>query len=108
MTKFTIELTAKANQEISTYIESIRVDDPAAAQKMYDRIEKRIRLLMDMPYLGTECDDVQYAFLRPGYRRLVINPIVIYYLVDGLVVTITRAIHERRDVQNAWDGDMQS
>jgi len=79
----------------------IAQDNPAAAQKMLDHIEVRIRRLADMPELGVELTEQEYPFLMPGYRRLLVRPYLVYYRVTDGVVYITHIVHARQNQQSA-------
>ena len=72
------------------------------AQKMVDMLEARALQLEDMPFIGMELPQNEYPFLQPGYRRLVVNPFVLYYRVIGTTVHITHIIHTRRNQAKAF------
>lgn len=56
-----------------------------------DRIEITFQKLADNPHLGVTCNDV-----HPGYRKFVVEMHVIYYVVDGNIITIVRILHQSR------------
>ncbi|PKU25127.1 type II toxin-antitoxin system RelE/ParE family toxin [Telmatospirillum siberiense] len=52
----------------------IGLDDPLAAERVYDRIETRTKELLDHPRLGPRCRDIS-----PSARVLVEGPYLILY-----------------------------
>jgi toxin ParE1/3/4 len=67
--------------------------DPDTADAYRGRLREFLAKLEDFPRRGTPRDD-----LRPGMRSLVFErTIVIFYRIDGSVVTILRIVHGARD-----------
>ena len=97
MSKCRIEFTRRANAQIRNLFAYIAQEDASAALKMVERIEARTQRLTETPELGVELPEVDYPFLTPGYRRLLVSPFLIYYRVIEDTVFITHVIHERQN-----------
>jgi addiction module RelE/StbE family toxin len=86
-----------APQAIADLAEAVRhiaKDDPAAAMRVGNALIERVAILENFPFLGTPYTR------RPGIRKLVLRPYVIYY----------RAVSEndRVDVLRYWHGSRGS
>ena len=78
----------------------IGLEQPAAAEHYFDRIEQKARLLQSQPRMGVRRPDI-----RPGLRMLVEIPYLVLYRIDpdtdeGVVntVEIVRVLDGRRDL----------
>jgi toxin ParE1/3/4 len=78
----------------------IGLEQPAAAERYFDRIEDKARLLKSQPRMGVRRSDI-----RPSMRMLVESPYLILYRInpdtdEGPVATveIVRVIDGRRDL----------
>jgi toxin ParE1/3/4 len=78
----------------------IGIEQPTAAERYFDRIEEKARLLKSQPRMGVRRSDI-----RPSMRMLVEAPYLILYRTDpdtdeGPVgtVEIVRVIDGRRDL----------
>ena len=78
----------------------IGLEQPAAAERYFDRIEEKSRLLKSQPRMG-----VRRSEIRPSMRMLVEEPYLILYRTDpdtdeGSVgfVEIIRVVDGRRDL----------
>ncbi len=80
--KYLIEFTSKAIadlEKIYVYIAN-ELFNPDAAQNLLDNFEKKIMILRSYPFSSNV---VQDTYLRKkGYRKLVIDHYLIFYLVD--------------------------
>ena len=82
----------------------IGLEQPAAAERYFDRIEGKARLLKSQPRMGVRRSDI-----RPSMRMLVEAPYLILYRTDpdtdeGSVTTveIVRVIDGRRDLRGIF------
>jgi toxin ParE1/3/4 len=82
----------------------IAADQPAAAERYFDRIEAKVELLRSHPRIGVRRSDI-----RPAARMLVEAPYVILYETipdsdDGPVaaVEIVRVVDGRRDLASLF------
>jgi len=75
--------------EIWTYIAE---QNEAAANRVIDKIDHRIKLLAAMPHSGPEMPHI-----APGARRTVVGRYSVYYRMIEGGVEVLRILHERRD-----------
>jgi toxin ParE1/3/4 len=87
--------------EIYTYI---GLDNPSAAERIFDAVQAKAELLAEYPRLGTRRPDI-----RPSTRMLVEGPYLILYEThpdneDGGIdqVEIVRIIDGRRNLKNLF------
>jgi toxin ParE1/3/4 len=88
---------------IKLYVD-IGIEQPAAAERYFARIEARARLLCEHPRMGTRRADI-----RPAFRMLVEHPFVIFYRTvpdsdAGLIerVEIIRVVNGRQDLPSLF------
>jgi toxin ParE1/3/4 len=94
----------QAREDLLDIYVLIGVEDPAAAERYFDRIEVKIEILESQPRIGVRRPDI-----RAGMRILVEAPYVILYRIepdtdDGPVtaVEIIRIIDGRRDLAHLF------
>jgi len=87
--------------EIYTYI---GLDNPSAAERIFDSVRTKVELLADYPRLGVRRVDI-----RPSTRMLVDGPYLILYEThpdsdEGVVdeVEIVRIVDGRRNLKNLF------
>ena len=102
MSKYTVEFSRRANTQIRNIFSYIAEDNADAALKMVDALEKRARQLEDTPFIGAELPENEYPFLESGYRRLIVNPFIMYYRIINRTVYITHIIHAKRNQAKAF------
>lgn len=95
-----LEWSPQAREDLLDIYVSIGIENAAAAERYFDRIEARTSLLSDHPRLGVRRPDI-----RASVRILVEFPYVILYEThpdtdDGPVhvIVIVRVVHGRRDL----------
>jgi toxin ParE1/3/4 len=96
--------TVQAREDLLDIYELIGVEQPAAAERYFDRIEAKTVLLTSQPRTG-----VSRADIRPGLRMLVENPYLIMYRIEPdtdegpvAVVEIVRIVDGRRELSNLF------
>ncbi|WP_242861752.1 type II toxin-antitoxin system RelE/ParE family toxin [Bittarella massiliensis (ex Durand et al. 2017)] len=84
---------------IDTYISKTLYNE-AAAIRLLDQMEQSISRLEQYPYTGPEVEDVYLA--SKGYRKLVVENYLIFYLVNKLEkeVFIMRVLFGAREYHN--------
>jgi len=89
-----------ARLDVLEIYQDIALEQPAAAERWFDRIEVKAGLLAAQPRIGMRRSDI-----RPAMRMLVEAPYLILYRTDpdnddGPVraVEIIRVVHGRRDL----------
>lgn len=92
--------TPSARDDLLNIYVTIGRESPLAAERMFERLERRAAQLADHPRLGPRRSDI-----RPGVRMLVEEPYLILYETvpdtdTGAVeeVVIVRVIDGRRDL----------
>jgi plasmid stabilization system protein ParE len=82
--------SAQANRDLAAIVGFIAEDNPAAAQRLGNKLVDRALMLGPLPHLGSPVRE------RPGVRRLAHKPwVVIYYEVD--------AVHGVVEISRFWD-----
>lgn len=95
-----VSWTRQAKEDLFRIYVLIGLEQPAAAERYYDRIERKAHLLAEQPKLGTRRPDI-----RPGLRMLIEHLYVILYRTipdtdDDPVagVQIVRVVDGRQDL----------
>ena len=72
---------------------------PGKAKRLFREIERKIKLLEDLPYLWPE-----YPY-KPEYRRMVLEDHLIFYTVDEneKCIKIYRVLYDRRNISKHFD-----
>jgi toxin ParE1/3/4 len=83
--------SAIAEQDLLSIWEYIATDNPAAADRMLLRFEKRFKSLLKFPYIGESQDR-----FRPGLRSIVEGSYVIFYEPRPDDIQIYRVLHGAR------------
>ena len=77
---------------------------PKIAEEVLSQIDAAIARIAEFPDIGRR---VSYQGLRGrNYRRIPAGHYLIFYRVDGDVITIVRVLHERQDYANYTMIDM--
>ena len=90
-----IRLLRVAEDDLTEIMLYIAADRPAAAAKITGLIEQKMILLADNPHLGSVPHDDSLA--RLGYRYLVVDNYLMFYVTEGQIIYIHRVIHGARD-----------
>lgn len=98
--KYTIRLLRIAEEDLAEIMTYIAAENISAAEALIDRIEKSLQSLQKHPYLGRIPDDVELLIL--GYRYLIVDNYLIFYIVDDRTVIVHRIIHGARDYQSLF------
>lgn len=96
--------TIQARRDILDIYELIGLEQPAAAERYFDRIEALASLLRDQPRMGVARPDIAL-----GLHMLIERPYVVLYRIEpdqvhGPVeaVEIVRVVDGRRDLQGLF------
>ncbi len=89
-----IEYLPAAQADLEEIFAYILNDDPAAAAKFVDRIDITISQLARFPLLGPVPKDPRHQHL--GYRMLVVDNYLVFYVIKDQVVEIRRVLHGSR------------
>lgn len=97
---FEVSWTLEAREDLLRIYVLIGLEQPAAAERYYDRIEAKAALLATQPRMG-----VRRSEIRPAMRMLVETPYLILYrtepdMDEGPVekVEIVRVVDGRQDL----------
>lgn len=93
--KHEVRLLRVAEDDINDIVAYIAADNPDAALKLVDRIEQKLEQLAASPYSGSSASESSLALL--GYRYLVIDNYLIFYVIEGSTILIHRVLHGARD-----------
>lgn len=89
-----LRLSGQARADLLDIWVEVATDDPGAADRLYDRLEARVRILESFAEAGVVRPDI-----NPEARMLVERPYVILYRILPEYVQIVRVLHGARDLQ---------
>lgn len=93
--RYTLRLLSLAEQDLAEAIGFIAADDWRAAEAMLGRFEQALGRLRDYPFSGRVPDDA--GLIRLGYRILVVENYLVFYVVEKKIILVHRIIHGARD-----------
>lgn len=93
--EYQVRLLPVAEDDLIEIVTYIALDRPSAAEALANRIEERLAQLSTHPKLGTVPREDELA--RIGYRYLVVEDYLIFYMIDGRSVIVHRVLHGARD-----------
>ena len=93
--KYSVRLLRAAEDDFKEIILYIATDNPAAAEKLANQIEKNLSLLSTHPLLGALPHEEELSAM--GYRFLVVQNYLIFYTIENHIITIHRILHGARD-----------
>ena len=93
MANYKIQLTQIAQDDLKSIIAHIRLNNPDAAIRMYEKIEESIGKLADFPLMGSVSLDTKIA--GQGYRMIVVDTYLVFYLLvmEENTVEVHRVLH---------------
>ena len=91
---FTIRYLGTAQRDLVEILEYIKKDRPGAASGLMDKFDKSIAHLATNPELGIIPKDERLK--RLGYRVLVVDKYLVFYVLKPKTVQIRRVIHGAR------------
>ena len=91
---FTIRYLSTAQRDLVEIFEYIRKDRLGAASGLLEKVDKSIAALAANPYLGVIPKDERLK--RLGYRILVVDKYLVFYVLKPKTVQIRRVIHVAR------------
>lgn len=92
--KYKIEYLPIASRDITDILEYIKADNPQATLRLLDEIDSSISNLESFPYMGVVPKD--FRLDRLGYRMLIVNNYLVFYVVLDNVIEIRRIIYGKR------------
>jgi toxin ParE1/3/4 len=95
--KYQINLTEAAEQDLTEIADYIAGESPSAALRVIVRIEKNILKLENFPLIGVVPRIRRLA--RKGYRILIVDDYLIFYIINNEIIEIRRILSGKRDYQ---------
>jgi len=92
--KYEIEYLPLAVSDLTDIFEYLKLDSPQATLKLLDHIDKSILQLEDFPYIGVAPKEQRLVNL--GYRMLIVENYLVFYVVLDNKVEIRRVIYGKR------------
>ncbi len=92
--KYNIKYLPIAEQDLVNILNYIKQDNPTAAYKLIQEIDEVISKLEDFPNMGVIPKDLRLKSL--GYKMLVIDNYLVFYVVKDTTVEIRRILHGKR------------
>jgi toxin ParE1/3/4 len=94
--KFSLRYLPVAVDDLTALFDWIASDNPAKAAAFLDQLDQTIRHLESHPFLGrTPRDEKLQNF---GYRVLVIQSYLVFYIVRERIIEIHRVVHGSRNL----------
>lgn len=87
-----------AVDDLTAIYDWIANDHPSRALSFIDKIDKHIGHLATHPYLGRVPRDPKLRAF--GYRVLIIEPYLVFYIIRKKTVEIHRVIHGSRQIRD--------
>ncbi|MBC9868143.1 MAG: type II toxin-antitoxin system RelE/ParE family toxin [Opitutae bacterium] len=81
-----------ALEDLDAIADYIALDDPKAAKRLVGKVFQKVDQLMELPETGTRPREL----IGTPFRKLSINPILIYYRIEGEKVIIVHIVRGER------------
>lgn len=94
-TAYNVRLLGVAEEDLAEGITFVAANNPAAAMALADKMEKSLSALARHPHMGRVPDDPE--LMQLGYRYLVMDDYLIFYVVGVEEVVVHRILHGARD-----------
>jgi addiction module RelE/StbE family toxin len=92
--KYSIRYLSTAEKDINDIFEYIYLDNPSAANNLLDKFDNTISKLASHPFLGIVPNDTRLK--RLGYRILIIDNYLVFYVIKVITIQVRRIIHGAR------------
>lgn len=92
--RYAVRYLPAAEQDLIDVLDYIARDDPRAASRFVDRIDRAIGRLSQFPRSGRRLLDARLQ--RLGYRVLVVGDYLVFYVVVRRTAQIRRVLHGAR------------
>ena len=97
MEAFKVKIYPAAKQDLLEIVEYLNTLAPDAALRIYDKITEEIMSLSSMPERCPKPRDL--ALAAKGYRYLIVEKYLVFYVVEHDTVQIRRILYGRRNYQ---------
>ena len=95
MERYKVKIYPSAQQDLQEIVDYLNTLSPSAALRYYDKLTEEIASLSTMPERCPRPRDL--ALAAKGYRYLIVENYLIFYVVSGGTVQIRRILYGRRD-----------
>jgi len=95
MERYEVKIYPTAQQDLREIVDYLNTLSPSAALRYYDKLTQEIASLSTMPERCPRPRDL--ALAAKGYRYLIVENYLIFYVVSGGTVQIRRILYGRRD-----------
>jgi addiction module RelE/StbE family toxin len=92
--KYKIEYLPSSAKDLTEIVDYIKIDSPQSALNFLDKIDESISRLEQFPFIGVITKDIKLQSL--GYRILIIDNYLVFYVVFDDIVEIRRIISGKR------------
>lgn len=92
--KYKIEYLPSSAKDLTEIVDYIKIDSPQSALSFLDKIDKSISRLEQFPFIGIIPKDIRLQSL--GYRILLIDNYLVFYVVFDDTIEIRRIISGKR------------
>lgn len=92
--KYEVRYLLAAQQDLTDILNYIRQDNPTAAYKLIQEIDKVVSGLEEFPNMGVIPKDLRLKSLN--YRMLVIDNYLVFYVIKENIIEIRRLVHGKR------------
>jgi len=93
--EYEIRLLRIAEEDLTELVEYIAAERPSAANALADKIDKNLTLLSRHPHLGRVPNEEHLVGM--GYRILVVDNYLIFYVIEQETILVHRILHGARD-----------
>ncbi|QUD90359.1 type II toxin-antitoxin system RelE/ParE family toxin [Phenylobacterium montanum] len=93
-----VVITPRANADLDDIWLHVALDNPAAADRLIDRIVARCQALAEHPKLGAARPEI-----APDARALVVGDYLALYRVEGSSAVVVRIVHGVRRLKDLFD-----
>jgi toxin ParE1/3/4 len=98
--QYEVRLLRLAEEDLSEIISYVAADRPNVAEKLLDRFNIKLAVLATSPHVGHLPHEISLKQL--GYRYLVLDNYLIFYVIDRHMIYVHRIIHGARDYKNLF------
>ena len=95
MESYKVRIFPAAEQDLMDIVDYLNTLSADAALRIYDKITEEIACLSQMPERCPRPKDL--ALAAKGYRYLIVENYLVFYVVEGDVVQIRRILYGRRN-----------
>ena len=100
MGKYKVKIYPAAQMDLNDIVSYLNTLSPQAAIRYYDLLVEKIGSLVEMP---ERCPFVRNIALKAkGYRYLIVENYLVFFVVKGDMVQIRRILYNKRQYKGLW------